>query len=261
MSEKILYEKKGSVAHVTLNRPEVKNAIDHDMHDRLNEVWADFRDDKELRIAVIRGAGDTFTAGADLKTHAPEWQQVGPMVGRDRIEDGLSGITRGPLSRIYKPIIAAIDGWCIGHGIEIIMACDLRIATDRARFAEFQVRKGMHHADGGLSRLINCCGVGFAMEFLMTAAEIDAQRAYNANMVNYVVPADQLDAKIDEVVGNILKADRMAVESVKETILELIGRTLHDQLRVEAMWGYALCGGNPAFAELREKFLSKQEVR
>jgi enoyl-CoA hydratase/carnithine racemase len=237
----------------------VKNAIDHEMHDRLNEIWTDFRDDKQLRIAVIQGAGGTFTAGADLKTHAPEWQTAGPMVGRQRMEDGLSGITRGPLSRIYKPIIAAIDGWCIGHGVEIVMACDIRIATDRAKFAEFQVRKGMHHADGGLSRLINSCGVGFTMELLLTGAAIDAHRAYNANMVNYVVPADMLQAKIAEVVGNILKCDRMAVESVKETIQELIGRTLHDQLRVENMWGYALCAGNPAFAELRERFLSKQD--
>lgn len=261
MSDKILYEKKGEVAHITLNRPEVKNAIDHEMHGIFNEIWADFRDDRNLRVAVVQGADGNFTSGADLKTHAPMWQNAGPMIGRERMEDGLSGITRGPLSRLYKPIVAAIDGWCIGHGIEIIMACDIRIATDRARFAEFQVRKGMHHADGGLSRLINTCGVGFAMEFLMTAAEIDAQRAYNANMVNYVVPADQIQAKVDEVVGNILKADRMAVESVKETILELIGRPLHDQLRVETMWGYALCGGNPTFAELREKFLSKEEER
>lgn len=261
MTDKILYEKRGEVAYITLNRPEVKNALDHEMHDRLSEIWADFRDDDGLRVAVIQGAGGTFTAGADLKTHAPEWQTEGPMVGRNRMENGLSGITRGPLSRIYKPIVAAIDGWCIGHGVEIVMACDLRIATDRAKFAEFQVRKGMHHADGGLSRLVNSCGVGFAMELLLTGAEIDAQRAYNANMVNYVVPADQLQAKIDEVVGNILKCDRMAVESVKETILELVGRTLHDQLRVETMWGYALCAGNPAFSGLRDKFLTKQEVR
>lgn len=258
MSDKVLYEKRGEVAYVTLNRPAVKNAIDHEMHDRLSAIWQDFKDDDAMRVAVVTGAGDCFTAGADLKTHAPEWQTEGPMVGRNRIEDGLSGITRGPLSRLYKPIVAAIDGWCIGHGIEIIMACDIRIATDRARFAEYQVRKGMHHADGGLSRLINTCGVGFTLEFLMTGAEIDAQRAYNANMLNYVVPPDQLKAKTEEVVGNILKCDRAAVESVKETILELIGRQLHDQLRVEAMWGYALCGGNPSVRGLTEEFLARK---
>lgn len=258
MSDKVLYKKSGEVAYITLNRPEVKNAIDREMHEMLNEIWQDFRDDDKLRVAVLTGAGDTFTAGADLKTHAPEWQTLGPMVGRNRIEDGLSGITRGPLSKIYKPIVAAIDGWCIGHGIEIVMACDIRIATDRAKFAEFQVRKGMHHADGGISRLLNSCGVGFALELLLTGAEIDAQHAYNANMVNYVVPHDQLMEKTEKVVANILSCDRAAVESAKETILELVGRQLYDQLRVEAMWGYALCGGNPAVRGLTEKFLTKQ---
>ena len=260
MSDKILYRKSGEVAYITLNRPEVRNALDHEMHDMLTGIWADFRDDKNMRIAVITGAGECFTGGADLKTHAPEWQDIGPMVGRSRMEDGLSGITRGPLSRIYKPIIAVIDGWCVGHGIEIIMACDIRIASSRAKFAEFQVRKGMHHADGGLSRLINSCGVGFTMEFLMTGAPIDAQRAYNANMLNYVVPPEELEAKTQEVVNNILQCDRMAVESVKETILELVGRQLHDQLRIENMWGYALCGGNPSIRGHMAEFFAKNST-
>ena len=89
VTSKVLYEKRGPVAYVTLNRPEVKNAIDVETHERLCEIWADFRDDPAMRVAVITGAGDAFTAGADLKTHAPEWQTVGPMVGRDRIDDGL----------------------------------------------------------------------------------------------------------------------------------------------------------------------------
>lgn len=258
MSAKILYEKTGEVARITLNRPEVRNAIDHEMHDLFCEIWQDFRDDPAMRVAVLSGAGEHFTGGADLKTHAPEWQDIGPMVGRQRVDVGLSGITRGPLSRIYKPIIAEIDGWCVGHGIEIIMACDIRVASSRARFAEFQVRKGMHHADGGLSRLINTCGVGFALEFLMTGAEIDAQHAYNANMVNYVVPPEQLKAKTEQVVQNILRCDQAAVESAKETILELVGRTLHDQLRVEAMWGYALCGGNPSIRGHMQQFYEQQ---
>ena len=111
MTAKVLYDKRGEVAYITLNRPEVKNAIDIESHELLCDIWRDFRDDPELRVAVITGTGDAFTAGADLKTHAPEWQTVGPMVGRERIEDGLCGITRGPLSRITKPIVAAINGW------------------------------------------------------------------------------------------------------------------------------------------------------
>jgi enoyl-CoA hydratase/carnithine racemase len=121
-------------------------------------MWRDFRDDPALRVAVITGTGDAFTAGADLKTHAPEWQTVGPMVGRERLEDGLCGITRGPLSRIKKPIVAAINGWCVGHGVELAMACEIRIASERAQFGTFEVRRGMHPADGGIPRLVNTCG-------------------------------------------------------------------------------------------------------
>lgn len=259
MTEKVLYEKRGEVAHVTLNRPEVKNAIDVETHERLCEIWADFRDDDDLRVAVLTGTGDAFTAGADLKTHAPEWQTVGPMVGRERLEDGLSGITRGPLASIRKPIVASINGWCVGHGIELAMACDLRIASDRAQFGTFEVRRGMHAADGGIVRLVNTCGVGFTMELVLTGEPVSAERAYHANMVNKVVPHDELAEATDRVVATILRSDRAAVESAKETVLEVIGRPLHDQLRVEAMWGYALCAANPAVMGRSQAFFDKTD--
>jgi len=258
-TEKVVYEKRGPVAWITLNRPEVKNAIDIETSDRLCEIWSDFRDDPELRVAVITGSGDAFTSGADLRTHAPEWQTVGPMVGRERLEDGVSGITRGPLSRISKPIVAAINGWCVGHGVELVMACDLRIASDRAQFGTFEVRRGMHPADGGIVRLLNSCGVGFAMELLLTGNPVSAERAYTANMVNAVVPHDQLMDEVQKVVDSILRCDQAAIESAKETVLEVIGRPLHDQLRVEAMWGYALCGGNPTVMDRSQDFFDRSD--
>lgn len=258
-TDKVLFEKRGPVAWVTLNRPEVKNAIDIETSDRLCEIWAEFARDPELRVAVITGAGDTFTSGADLRTHAPEWQTVGPMVGRERLEDGVSGITRGPLSRINKPIIAAIDGWCVGHGVELAMACDLRIATDRAKFGTLEVRRGMHPADGGIVRLVNSCGVGFAMELLLTGEPVTAERAYTANMINKVVPPEDLLAETEKIVEFILRCDQAAIESAKETIHEIIGRPLHDQLRVEAMWGYALCGGNTTVMDRTQEFFARAD--
>jgi enoyl-CoA hydratase/carnithine racemase len=150
----VLYEKRGEVAHITLNRPATSRA-----HELMCDIWRDLRDDAALRVAVITGTGDAFTAGADLKTHAPEWQTVGPMVGRDRLEDGPYGITRGPLSRITKLIVAAINGWCVGHGVELAMACDIRIASERAQFGTFEARRGMHPAGGGIVRLVNTGGV------------------------------------------------------------------------------------------------------
>jgi enoyl-CoA hydratase/carnithine racemase len=259
MSKKVLYEKKGEVAYVTLNRPECKNAVDYESHLLLCDAWKDFRDDPKLRVAILTGAGDAFTAGADLKTHAPEWQKVGPMVGRERLEDGLSGITRGPLSRIKKPIVAAINGWCLGHGIELAMACDIRVASEHAQFGSFEVRRGMHSADGGIVRLLNTCGVGFAMEMILTGEPFNAQRALTANMVNKVVPHDELMPATEDLVSRILRCDQAATESAKETLLECIGRTLHDQLRVEAMWGYALCGGNQTVMARSQEFFDKTD--
>src|ERR1700752_416429 len=91
MSTKVLYDKRDEVAYITLNRPEVKNAIDIETHELLCDIWRDFRDDPALRVTVITGTGDAFTAGADLKTHAPEWQTVGPMVGRERLGAACAG--------------------------------------------------------------------------------------------------------------------------------------------------------------------------
>ncbi len=259
MSAKVLYEKKGEVAYVTLNRPDCKNAVDFETHQLLCDAWRDFRDDPALRVAILTGTGDAFTAGADLKTHAPEWQKVGPMVGRERLEDGLSGITRGPLSRINKPIVAAINGWCLGHGIELAMACDIRVASEHAQFGTFEVRRGMHSADGGIVRLLNVCGSGFALEMLLTGEPIGAQRALMANMVSRVVAHDDLLPATEDLVARILRNDQRAIESAKETVLECIGRPLHDQLRVEAMWGYALCGGNQSVMERSQQFFDKTD--
>lgn len=259
MTDKILYEKRGEVIYVTLNRPEVKNAVDTEMSDRLTEIFTDFAADPELRVAVVRGAGGTFTSGADLRTHAPEWTDASPMLGRERMEDGLSGITRGPLSRIAKPIIASIDGWCLGHGVELAMACDLRIATDRAAFGMFEIRRGMHSADGAIVRLVNCCGIGFAMEVMLTGEPIPAERAYHANMVNKVVPHDQLEEATELLVQQILRCDAAAIGSAKQTALEVIGRPFIDQLRVEAVWGYALCAANGSVTGRTQEFFDKKD--
>lgn len=259
MSESVLYEKQGEVAYITLNRPEVKNAIDLSMQNRLREIWIDFRDDPALRVAVLTGAGDAFCAGADLRTHVPEWKDMGPSLGRDKLNDGFAGgITRG-LHRIYKPIIAACNGWVLGGGLELAMACDIRIASERAQFGSFELRRGMHPADGGIVRLVNTCGVGVALEMELTGEPVCAQRAYAANMVNRVVPHDQLMATVDDMVARILRNDRRAVESAKETIFEVVGRTLDEQLKVECLLGYALCGGNPEIERRSQEFLAKQD--
>lgn len=258
-SKKVLYEKQGEVAYVTLNRPECKNAIDVEVHELLGKVWRDFRDDPKLRVAILTGTGDSFCAGADLKTHVPEWQDAGPDLGRNKLPDGFAGgITRG-VHRIYKPIVAACNGWVLGGGLELALACDIRVASERAQFGSFELRRGMHPADGGIVRLVNICGVGIALEMELTGEPIGAQRALSCNLVSRVVPHDELMPATEDLVARILRNDRRAVESAKETIFEVIGRTLDEQLKVECLYGYALCGGNPTVEARSQQFFDKTD--
>ncbi len=236
---KVLYDKRQRIAYVTLNRPEAKNAIDPDTHRLLWEVWGDFRDDDDLDVAILTGTGDAFCAGADLKTYMSRWPGADPMAVRANVADGLGGLTRG-LHRIAKPTIAAVNGWALAGGLETALACDIRVASERARFGSFEARRGFHHADGGIVRLVNTCGVGVALELLLTAEAIDARRALACNLVSRVVAHDELMSTAEHIAQLILRNDQVAVRSAKETILDVVGRTLDDQLRVEALNGYSV---------------------
>lgn len=256
-TNKVLYDKRGEVAWITLNRPEVHNAIDADVNNRLREIWEDFRDDDDLRVAVLTGAGDkAFCAGADLKTHVPSWlENTGPSLGYSMLQTGFGGgITRG-LHRIYKPVIAALNGWTVGFGLELAMACDVRIAAEHMQIGSFELRRGMHPADGGIVRLVNACGVGIAMEMELTGEPISAQRALQVNMVNQVVPGDELHAAVEAMVAKILRNPRRGVESAKQTVLEVVGRPLDDQLQLECLLGYSIMD-DPQIEERRARFLA-----
>jgi enoyl-CoA hydratase/carnithine racemase len=256
---KVLYEKHDRIAYVTLNRPEAMNAIDLEMHEQLWQVWSDFRDDDAVEVAIVTGAGDeAFCAGADLKTHLPHWvTQADALLPRRKIADGLGGITRG-LHRIYKPIIAAVNGWALAGGLETALACDIRIASEKAQFGSFEVRRGFHHGDGGIVRLVNICGVGVALEMLLTGDPIDAQRALACNMVSRVVPHDDLMEAAEDLAARILRNDAWAVRSAKETILGVIGRPLDDQLAYEAFTGYS-GAANPTVTGLLDAFAERTD--
>jgi enoyl-CoA hydratase/carnithine racemase len=255
---KVLYEKRDEIAYITLNRPEVHNAIDRETDEALFDAWSDFRADPEIRLAILTGAGEkTFCAGADLKSHIDPWLQAGPELGRSQLARGFAGgITRG-LHRTGKPIIAALNGSVIGGGIELALACDIRIASERASFGFYHMRRGMHFADGGIVRLINTCGVGIAMELELMGEPIDAQRAQEVHLVNRVVAHDQVMTTAEEIASKILRNPRAAVESAKETILEVVGRPLDDQLRLECLYGYSTMG-NPEIDERRREFLESR---
>jgi enoyl-CoA hydratase/carnithine racemase len=236
---KVLYEKRDRIAYVTLNRPEAKNAIDPETHALLWKTWEDFRDDDSVDVAILTGTGDAFSAGADLKTFIPPWiEDATPRKVRDNVATGLGGLTRG-LHRIYKPVLAAVNGWALAGGLETALACDIRIASERAMFGSFEARRGYHHGDGGIVRLVNVCGAGVALEMLLTAEPIDAERALRCNLVSRVVPHERLMDEAEQVARQILRNSQMAVRSAKETILDVIGRPLDEQLRIEALNGYS----------------------
>jgi enoyl-CoA hydratase/carnithine racemase len=257
--EKLLYEKRDRIAWVTINRPEARNAIDPDVHRAMIETWTDFAADDSVDVAILTGAGDAFSAGADLKTYIPPIIESGrPHEIREIVELGLNGLTRG-MHRIGKPIIAAVNGWALAGGLETALACDIRIASDRAMFGSFEARRGYHHGDGGIVRLVNSCGVGVASHMLLTAEPVDARQAQAWNLVTKVVPHDDLLAEAETVARQILRNSQRAVRSAKQTILDVIGQPLDFQLRTEAWNAYTSADPDETMALLR-RFYDKTDA-
>ena len=258
---KVLYEKRDRIAYVTLNRPEAKNAIDPETHDLLVRTWTHFRDDDGVDVAILTGRGDAFCSGADLKTYIPRFMTGdGAPPIRDVVDVGLGGLTRG-LHRIRKPVIAAVNGWALAGGLETAMACDIRIASDRARFGSFEARRGYHHGDGGIVRLVNACGTAVASHMLLTAEPVDAQQALQWHMVTRVVEHDRLLEEAETVARQILRNSQRAVRSAKETIAEVIGNDLDAQLRIEAWNGYTSADPQETLALLQRFYERTDEGR
>jgi enoyl-CoA hydratase/carnithine racemase len=256
---KVLYEKGDRIARVTLNRPEAKNAIDPETNDLLWEAWRDFAADDSVDVAIFTGTGDAFCAGADLKAFIPQWiEGATPRRVRDNVHTGLGGITRG-LHRIGKPIIAAVNGWALAGGLELALACDIRIASEQAQFGSFEARRGYHHGDGGIVRLVNTCGAGIALEMLLTAEPIDARQALAWNLVTKVVPHDELLEQAETTARQILRNSQRAVRSAKETILDVIGQQLDQQLRTEA-WNAYTCADPEETMALLNRFYDKTDA-
>jgi enoyl-CoA hydratase/carnithine racemase len=256
----VLYEKRDRIAYLTINRPEARNAVSPEVHRAMIAAWADFAEDDSVDVAILTGAGDdAFCAGADLKEYIPPIiADANPADVREIVELGLNGFTRG-MHRIYKPIIGAINGWALAGGLETALACDIRIASERAMFGSFEARRGFHHGDGGIVRLVNTCGTGIALEMLLTAEPIDAQRALQCNLVSRVVPHVRLMEEAEAVAWQILRNSQRAVRSAKQTILDTVGKTLDEQLRNEA-WNAYSCADRDETLELLGRFYEKTDA-
>jgi len=255
----VLYEKRDRIAYVTINRPEARNAVSPEVHRAMIAAWADFDEDDSVDVAILTGAGDdAFCAGADLKEYIPPIIADGTSEDiREIVELGLNGFTRG-MHRIYKPIVGAINGWALAGGLETALACDIRIASDRAMFGSFEARRGFHHGDGGIVRLVNTCGTGIALEMLLTAEAIDAQRALQCNLVSKVVPHEKLMDEAETVARQILRNSQRAVRSAKQTILDTVGKPLDEQLRNEA-WNAYTCADREETLAMLGRFYEKTD--
>ena len=238
MDPALTYEKRGHIAYITLNRPDVRNALNPEAIIRLSEAWADYGQDDDLRVAIITGAGDVaFSSGADLGRLIPLFTGARPPEDewdRRLIED--RSLPRKALLRghpLYKPIISAINGFCLAGGTELVQATDIRIAADHATFGLTEVTLGIIPAGGSLARLPRQIPYCKAMEILLVGDRITAQECHRIGLVNYVVPASELMPKAEEIAAKIAANGPLAVRKIKEAVLRASGLPLDDAFRIE----------------------------
>ncbi len=255
----IIYEKKGRIAIITINRPEAMNAIDPETSEELGKAWLDFRDDPNLWVAILTGAGDkAFSAGADLKKMIPFLATLSPFERKEREDKypGFGGITR--TLNIWKPMIAAINGFCLAGGLEMALACDLRVAAEHATFGLVEVSRGIIPGAGGTQRLPRMIPVAKALEIILMAKRIDAQEALRLGLVNKVVPGPEVMPTAIQMAEAILENAPLAVRAAKEAIIRGLSMPLEEGLRLEStLQSYLLLTedaveGPKAFAEKRK---------
>ena len=250
----VIYEKKGHIAYVTINRPEVMNALHHDANVELSQVFNDFKQDDQAWVAIYTGAGQkAFSAGNDLKaTAAATARGEKPTL----LSVPFGGITSG--FECDKPIIAAVNGFALGGGFEIALACDLIIAAEHASFGQPEPRVGLIAAGGGVHRLPAQIPLKQAMGLLLTGRQITAQEAYRLGLVNEIAPAADLMATAERWANEILECSPLSVQLTKEAALsglhlpveEAMGQ---DRPRLQRLFASQdFVEGPKAFAEKRK---------
>lgn len=252
----LLYEKKDHIAYITLNRPEVMNALNHELWQALTDAWISVRDDPEVWTAIVTGAGDrAFCAGQDLKEVAKVMMEA---AAGEPIPEIVPEIIPMRGLEVYKPFIAAINGVATGGGLELAMACDIRIASDTARLGLREVVQSLMPGAGGTQRLPRFVPFGIAMEILMTGDFISAEEAYRIGLVNRVVPQAELMPAAEALANRINENGPLAVRAAKEAAYRGIRMPLDEGLRFEMLMIQSLLmsedakEGPTAFAQKRK---------
>lgn len=221
------YTKEGKIAIFTINRPEAYNAIDVSTNQELRDALVNFRDDPELWVGIITGAGEkAFCGGADIKNMIPFMKEM-----RNRPGEFPTTLMRG--LELWKPVIAAINGVALGGGLEIALACDIRIAAENARLGTPEVTLGLIPGWGGTQRLPRMVPWCKAAEIILMGKPIDAQEAYRIGLVNKIVPLPELMPTARKWAEDICKAGPLAIRAAKEAMIRGTSMALEDGLRLE----------------------------
>jgi enoyl-CoA hydratase len=251
--ETILVDRRDRVAIITINRPEKRNALNIQTRAEGAAILDELHDDDAIRVVVFTGAGDkAFIAGADIAEFA----------GRTALQQRAIMLERGLFNAIDtfpKPVIAMVNGYCLGGGCELALACDIRIASENASFGQPEINLGIIPGGGGTQRLPRLIGEGKAMEMILTGEIINAQEAFRCGLVNQVVPADHLEAKTMEIANRIAEKSPIALRLAKEAVKLASRSNLDEGLRREVDL-FALCFSSGDKDEGVKAFLEKRRA-
>lgn len=225
---------------ITIDRPEARNACDIYHFRDLANAWRDFNADDDAWVAIITGVGRNFMSGADLKTFIPQVTKLQQQIASGGVEeidgcklsDAVDAVLRN--AKIYKPIIAAINGPCVAGGMEMLGGVDIRVATEHASFGVLEPRRGLFAGGGTTVRLPRQLTYPAAMEFLLTAEQFPARRALELGLLNEIVAEDELQAKALDWARRIAVNAPLSVQATKESVLRGLGETMRDAYKIES---------------------------
>lgn len=253
--ENLLYEKKNGIAYITFNRPKVLNALNRRTVEEFGAILADARDDSAVRVLILTGAGEkSFVAGADIN----ELAQRTPVDGRDFARFG-QGVFR-MLETLGKPSIAAINGFALGGGCELALACSIRIASKTAKLGQPEVKLGILPGYGGSQRLPRLCGKGAAHELILTGEMITAEEALRIGLVNRVVEPAELLPAAEALAQKIIANAPLAVKFAMEAVEHGMEMPLDEGLFLEATL-FSVCCATEDMREGTRAFLEKRPAQ
>ena len=257
----VLFEKRGDVALVTLDRPEKMNALTPEMQLRLREIWGEFRDDDALRVAIITGNGRAFCSGRDLRARgpgSPEFHRARQeALARGETLDAPRAANGAAPNEVWKPVIAAVNGHCLAAGYALAMSCDIRIASEQAMFGMPAAKRGLFSGGQALRTMLSV-PFGWALEMMFTGEAVDAQTAFRLGIANRVVPHEELLPSAFALAEKISACAPRSVAAHKELAYRSLDMLFSDASRLEGEFYTRMLEtedaleGSRAFAEKRQ---------